>query len=818
MNLKNTFQRSYRKSKAKEETKIPLKLASSYSILLIIALGYVLNNIFQLRIHIILIAFITVLFTGLVHLLNQYKKNILCYLVIMGFFALLFVINLLFKLDYKLVIMNIYDWCMIYNGDDILYHRGNAFALLSSILLLGCLVSYPLHRYRLTKRIIASLLPIILVFTAIYDVEIPKLTVGVVLFYCLTELVEFCGRIFYRSNNWVNNGIATIYLAPACAVIAFTAVILPSKPEPIQWTGVKNLIAKAYEQSSIWMTQLEYFVDRSGSEFSVNYAGYSEEDDGDLGGNVTVSEKTTLIVETKYKSTSRGYLIGSISDIYTGRKWEKSDSLRNFNKEDYYYDLYELINGFAIEAELGKNLENLVKKKSYEIAYHNIRTRSLFYPLKTYNINFRKEPKISETYQGGLLFHKARSKGTNYEVQYYELNLNSEVLKNILRQPPNSDLVMTENKLKQVAEDLFGYNTYWLEFDMSNLTSILEERTNRIKTQYTSLPDSLPQRVVLLTNELTKEYDNDYDKLKAIEGYLNSLLYSTRVNKTPEGEDFVDYFLFNQQKGYCTYFATAMAIMARCVGIPTRYVEGFVVDYNTKDSNYSYKVLSSNAHSWVDAYIEGIGWIPFEPTPTFYSGRYTPWKDLIDTIESYDTIEPIDEYSIIPPYYDSLANEYEFIEPYQNEPTNQNIKSYVITTILVVISFFILLIVIFYLYYRWILRRYNKIYDSGTNDKKLFMKVVEILNYLEKDGYQLATDETLLNYANRIGERLKFNNQTFLDVTTIFMSVRYGEKEVENEELQLVLEFCNHFREYLIEKSGKRKMFFQRFIFLHFYQ
>lgn len=816
MILKNTFQRSNRKTKVKEDSKIPVKLTNAYSILLIIALGYLTNTVFHLRIHIILIAILTSLFTGLIHLLNQYKRNALCYLIIIGFFVFLLILNLIFRLDYISAITKMYNWCQVYNGDDSLYHRGNASLLLAGILLLGCLVSYSFHRYRLTKRILASILPVVLVFSTIYDIDIPKLTVGVVLFYSLTELVEFCGRIFYQSNNWVNNGIATIYLAPACAIIAFTAILLPAKPEPIQWSGVKNLIAKVYEQSSIWMTQLEYFIDRSGSEFSVNYAGYSEEDDGDLGGNVTVSDKTTLFVETKYKSTSRGYLIGSISDIYTGRKWVKSDTLRNFNNKDYNYDFYELVNAFAIELESGKDLENLVQKKSYEVTYHNIRTKSLFYPLKTYNINFRKSLKYFETKQGALLFQKARSKGTNYEVQYYELNLNSEVLQNILRQPPKRGLVMTEEKLKQVAENLFGYNTYWLEFDVANLDVILEERSKQIKIQYTSLPDELPQRVIQLATAITKGHNSDYDKLKAIEGYLNTFLYSTKIGKTPEGKDFVDYFLFEQQQGYCTYFATAMSILARCVGIPTRYVEGFVVDYNTKDGNYSYIVLSSNAHSWVDAYIEGIGWIPFEPTPTFYSGRYTPWKELKAIIDSYNTSESINEYSVVPPYYENLINEYK--EPYHDDQLYETKKSYITTTFLIVILFFILALVIFFLYYRWIVRRYYKIYNRSTNNKKLFMKVVEILDYLQKDGYQLATDETLLYYANRIGDRLKFNDCTFLDITNIFMSARYGEKEVAKGELLIVLEFCNHFKEYLIEKSGKRKMFFQRFVFLHFYR
>jgi predicted ABC-type ATPase len=98
-----------------------------------------------------------------------------------------------------------------------------------------------------------------------------------------------------------------------------------------------------------------------------------------------------------------------------------------------------------------------------------------------------------------------------------------------------------------------------------------------------------------------------------------------------------------------------------------------------------------------------------------------------------------------------------------------------------------------------------------------------VLRYLDKEGYQLSPETTLLSYAERIGHKINFNTIsfntiTFLDVARIFMRVRYGEKDVKEDELRLVMQFCKELEKHLELKLGKRKMFFDRFVFLHFNQ
>lgn len=138
--------------------------------------------------------------------------------------------------------------------------------------------------------------------------------------------------------------------------------------------------------------------------------------------------------------------------------------------------------------------------------------------------------------------------------------------------------------------------------------------------KYLSVPDSLPQRVGELAQKITASEDTPYGKMKALESFLRAnYKYDRYPTFTPMGSDFTDYFLFDLQRGYCTYFATALAVMGRSAGIPTRYVEGFKVD---ETQGGAIEVKARNAHAWVEAYIPGRGWLLFEPTPIYEPQPY----------------------------------------------------------------------------------------------------------------------------------------------------------------------------------------------------
>jgi transglutaminase-like putative cysteine protease len=129
------------------------------------------------------------------------------------------------------------------------------------------------------------------------------------------------------------------------------------------------------------------------------------------------------------------------------------------------------------------------------------------------------------------------------------------------------------------------------------------------------------QRIQDLARSVTEGKDNPYDKASAIESYLRANYKYTLTPQQPTiGADPLEYFLFTSKEGYCEYFASAMGDMLRSIGIPTRLVNGY--GPGTYDDKLNrYVVREADAHTWVEAYFPGNGWIPFEPTP---DGTYFP--------------------------------------------------------------------------------------------------------------------------------------------------------------------------------------------------
>ena len=145
-----------------------------------------------------------------------------------------------------------------------------------------------------------------------------------------------------------------------------------------------------------------------------------------------------------------------------------------------------------------------------------------------------------------------------------------------------------------------------------------------ILANYLRLP-RVDGRVITLARQITASADNNYDKAAAVELYLRkSFGYTLQLPRTVP-RDPVANFLFERKQGHCEYFASSMAIMLRMLGIPSRVVNGFRTgEFN--DLTSQYLVRASNAHSWVEAYFPGYGWISFDPTPAAPAQMRTGWS------------------------------------------------------------------------------------------------------------------------------------------------------------------------------------------------
>jgi transglutaminase-like putative cysteine protease len=134
-----------------------------------------------------------------------------------------------------------------------------------------------------------------------------------------------------------------------------------------------------------------------------------------------------------------------------------------------------------------------------------------------------------------------------------------------------------------------------------------------VRERYLALPDTVPERVLVLGRDLTATEPTPYDRVSAIEAYLRRFPYTLDVPAPPAGRDVVDTFLFDLQRGYCDYYASAMVVLARAAGVPARLVVGYAP--GTYDwTRGSYQVTEADAHAWPEVYFPSYGWVKFEPT------------------------------------------------------------------------------------------------------------------------------------------------------------------------------------------------------------
>ena len=156
-----------------------------------------------------------------------------------------------------------------------------------------------------------------------------------------------------------------------------------------------------------------------------------------------------------------------------------------------------------------------------------------------------------------------------------------------------------------------------------------------VQLEYLQLP-MLDPRIPQLARSITSNAGNNFDKTAAIEKYLlTHFAYTLQMSRIPP-KDPVAEFLFVRKQGHCEYFAASMAVMLRTLGIPSRVVNGFRPN-EFNDVTSEYVVRDSDAHSWVEAYFPGYGWVSFDPTPGGPAQPHTKWARMMLYMDALQT-------------------------------------------------------------------------------------------------------------------------------------------------------------------------------------
>ncbi len=225
--------------------------------------------------------------------------------------------------------------------------------------------------------------------------------------------------------------------------------------------------------------------------------------------------------------------------------------------------------------------------------------------------------------QGGYFKLQAFTGGTDVLVQTFFL------------EPGKADVVFGSARVLAVSNDLgalerdAGDNIYTAVLRKSvtryTVISDITRHASEMTLADTPVPHEIQScclqippedsRISELAHRVTALAGTAFEKAKALETYLrSSYAYSLDLKGTPGHHDPLASFLFKQRRGHCEYFATAMAVMLRQLGIPSRLVNGFRTgEYNPVSDHWT--VRQSDAHSWVEAFFPSDGWVEFDPTP-----------------------------------------------------------------------------------------------------------------------------------------------------------------------------------------------------------
>ncbi len=175
-----------------------------------------------------------------------------------------------------------------------------------------------------------------------------------------------------------------------------------------------------------------------------------------------------------------------------------------------------------------------------------------------------------------------------------------------------------EFALVRAARDLDQGDSYTFvsaatKASIQDLENASADYPPEIVDKFIQIPPEFSSRVSDLARSLTANAVTPYEKAKAIESYLRTLPYDDAIAAPPAGVDPLEYFLFDIQRGYCDYYATAMAMMLRVVGVPARTASGYAEGIFDEESQ-SYFITQRDAHTWVEVFFPEYGWIEFEPT------------------------------------------------------------------------------------------------------------------------------------------------------------------------------------------------------------
>ena len=454
------------------------------------------------------------------------------------------------------------------------------------------------------------------------------LTVAVALLAFLSDrmqllpwLLPACAAVLLRMMLDRYEGQDPLRLLPWSALLVASAFLLVPK-------NTADLAILKDQVSDLRQSVMDrLFFTEARDVFSLSAEGYYPQGSHQLGGKPEISDHAVMQVS----APRRTYLRGVIFNEYNGRAWSNTTGGRRYLWQSITQrENRDRIFNAALPPESVRN--SLCDTQTVSVRMLSDSASTLFLPQR-----------IRELLPGGSLVPYFSNASEVFVTRNLEAGATWSV------QAPL--FVAGDSGLGRIVEACAAFPD--ADFD-------------RVVKTYTQLPAHLEQPVYDLALSAASAGATPYEQALAIQTFLSrGFRYTLEVDRQPENQDFVTRFLLETKEGYCTYFASAMTILCRMVGLPARYVEGYLAD---PDETGNCLVTGYSAHAWTEVYFSGFGWLTFDATPAHSASDHSEnaAPSAVPTQPATATPDPVEEPTEEPastPAPESVTPEPEWITP-----------------------------------------------------------------------------------------------------------------------------------------------------------
>lgn len=374
-----------------------------------------------------------------------------------------------------------------------------------------------------------------------------------------------------------------------------------------------------------------------------------------------------------------------------------------------------------------------------------------------------------------------------------------------------------------------GYTTYQ-GYNLSDFLSVLDtvsaggfddllgEYGAYAESTYMYVPEDKIPRIVELCNTSGVRKGNYTAATNFIISTLNEMTtYTTSPGNAPSGVDIAEYFLFDSGKGFCQQYATTAALMYRLLGLPSRYVTGYMVTpsdfHKNSDGTYTAIATDEKAHAWVEVYVDGTGWIPTEVTfsqDEIDQGGSTAGDD------NNPTEEPTSEEATTEPT-ENTTEPSDLTEP-TTEPNNTNssddnnsMSEMLIQALKIVVTAVITVVVIIavILFFKW--RRKGKL--ASLRRMKPNILLVKMVDMLHLGGYLKEYKGTEADFPEKLSELVEeLSVSDIAYFVNLANKAAFGNKPIEKDEKRTAYNHYVRTAEFVFGKLNFiKKIYFKYF-------